>query len=46
VGKTNGSVESFVGIVISKTNLKFNSFNELALLASCDKFVDGLLKEL
>lgn len=44
--ETNGSIESFVGIVISETDLKFNCLNELTLLASCNKFADGLLEEL
>ena len=44
-GKSHHTVESFVRIVIAETDLQFNGFKELALFASGDQFVDGLLEE-
>ena len=43
--KTDGSVESFIGIVISETDLQFDCLDELALLAGGQQFADGLLQE-
>lgn len=44
-GESDDTVETFVGIVIAETDLQFNGFKELALFASGDQFVDGLLEE-
>jgi hypothetical protein len=35
MGKSDCSVESFVRIIISKTDLEFDGLNEFALLAGC-----------
>ena len=45
MGKSDGSVESFVWIVVSHTDLEFDCFEELSLLFLGQKVVDGLLQE-
>lgn len=39
------SIESFIGIVISETNLQFDGLDELTLLAGGQQLGDSLLQE-
>lgn len=46
MGKTHTSVESLVGIIVSKTNLQFHRLQKLTLLATGHHLIDSFLKEI
>ena len=46
VGKSDGSIESFFGVVVTETDLEFNGFHKLSLFAFGDHLIDGLLHEI
>ena len=46
VGESDGTVETLIlfGIVVSQTDLKFDSFGELSGLSTGEHFTDALLE--
>ena len=46
VGEPEGSIETFIGVVVPHADLQFDRLLEFALLASAQHLVDGLLEEL
>ena len=44
--KSDRSIESFVGIIISEADLEFNCLEELSLLSGSQELVDCLLEEI
>jgi len=47
VGQSDGATETLIlfGIIISETDLEFDSFDELSFLSILEHFSNGLLKE-
>jgi hypothetical protein len=45
MGQTDATIEPFIGIVVSDTNLDLNGFSEFTLLAFFEHVMDGLLEE-
>jgi hypothetical protein len=46
MGETDSSIESFIGIIVTKTDLQFDGFDKLAGLASSKQIGDSLLEEI
>lgn len=45
VRETDGTVESFVGVVVAETDLQFYGLDKLPLFAGGEEFRDSLLQE-
>jgi hypothetical protein len=43
--KTDSSVETLIGIIVSEADLQLHGLNKLTLLAGGQELVDGLLQE-
>lgn len=45
IGEPDGAIESFVGIVVSESDLKFDGLQKLPLFAGGDHLVDRFLQK-
>ena len=46
MGETDSAGEPFFRIIVSETDLQFDSLNKLSLLSFSNQFADGFLQEL
>ena len=45
MGESDGAIESFIGVVVSESDLEFNSLQKLPLFACGDHLIDWFLQK-